>query len=298
MMPGEAQTNVMVGDMDELQKIEAVSKEEFEKRAMAKYEALKELLSEYNGVAVSYSAGVDSTFLLATAFAVLGEKAVAMTAELLSVPKRDIEQSRAFCHQNGITQLMVPFSELAVPGFAGNPPNRCYLCKKALFNRLIVVAAQNGISDVIEGSNADDAKDYRPGAEALKELGIRSPLKECGFTKEEIRYLSREMDLPTADKPSAACLSSRIPYGEEITEEKLFMVDRAEQLLRDLGLVTVRVRMHGTIARIETKPEEFEKLMRPGIRERVTDTLREIGFSYVTLDLLGYRMGSLNEVLD
>ena len=272
--------------------------EEFRQSAFNKLKELKNIISAKERMAVAFSAGVDSTFLLTVAHAVLKDNVLAVTAVLSSVPEKDISTARMFCHQNGITQLEVPFDELSIPGFSENPPERCYICKKALFSRMKEIASENGILCMAEGSNADDAEDYRPGLKALKELEIFSPLTEAGLSKSEIRFLSKEMELPTWDKRSAACLSSRIPYGETITKEKLHMIDRAEQLIKDLGFDVVRVRMHGEIARIETAPEEFEKMLREGIRERITQTLKELGFSYVTMDLTGYRTGSLNEVLN
>ena len=268
---------------------------DIEQSSLEKYERLKELLLTKKELAVAFSAGVDSTFLLAAAHKLMGDKVIAITMHMNSATEKDINAAKLFCQKAGITQIVIPFPELDIEGFAENPPDRCYICKKALFTRMQLVAAQNGISCVAEGSNADDSHEIRPGMRALQELGIFSPLMEIGFTKEEIRFLSKEMELPTWDKKSQACLSSRIPYGERITEEKLRAVERSEQLIRDLGFDTVRVRVHGNIARIETDPEDFEKLLRVGIRERIDETLKRFGFTYVTLDLTGYRTGSLNE---
>ena len=283
--------------MDEMKVMEEQGRAEFEAGALEKLEALKENLRSYENAIVAFSAGVDSTFLLNVAHAVLGEKVIAVTTQAASLPKREANEAMQFCRQKGIIQVQMPFDEFEVEGFAENGPDRCYLCKKAIFTKLLKVASVQGIRTILEGSNADDMHDYRPGEKALQEMGIKSPLREVGLTKKEIRFLSREMDLPTWDKPSAACLASRFAYGEIISPEKIEMVERAEQLLLDLGFRTVRVRVHKSLARIEIDQQDFEKIMVPGIRERISTTLKTLGFSYVTLDLMGYRRGSLNEEL-
>ena len=259
--------------------------------------SLKEYLISLDSVAVAFSGGVDSTFLLKVAHDLLGDHAMAVTARSCSFPKRELEEARAFCTAEGIRQVIVESEELKIEGFSHNPVNRCYLCKQELFTKINAVAAENGIRYVAEGSNMDDLGDYRPGLKAVAELGVKSPLREAKLTKQEIRDYSRQLGLPTWEKQSFACLSSRFPYGEEITEEKLSMVDRAEQLLLDLGFRQLRVRIHGTIARIEVTPAEFEKLLQPAVRAKVVLALKSYGFSYVTMDLQGYRTGSMNEVL-
>ena len=261
-----------------------------------KYEKLKNYLKDLESVAVAFSSGVDSTFLLKTAHDVLGTNAVAVTAQSCSFPKRELNEAIDFCKQENIKHIIVNSEELNIEGFKNNPPNRCYLCKKELFTKILEITKENNIKYVVEGSNLDDNGDYRPGLQAIKELNIKSPLREIGFTKNEIRILSKELGLKTSDKQSFACLSSRFVYGEEITEEKLLMVDKAEQLLLNLNFKQVRVRIHNNIARIEILPEEFEKLLKH--REQIIKYFKEIGFLYVTMDLQGYRTGSMNETLN
>jgi uncharacterized protein len=258
---------------------------------------LKAYLQSLGSVAVAFSSGVDSTFLLKTAHEVLGNKVIAVTARSCSFPARELNEAKAFCEKEGIKHIICESEELKIEGFCQNPKNRCYLCKKELFEKIREIAEQNHIAAIAEGSNMDDNGDYRPGLTAVAELGIKSPLRQVELTKAEIRYLSRQMGLPTWKKQSFACLSSRFVYGETITEEKLSMVDRAEQLLLDLGFHQLRVRIHGMMARIEVMPEEFDRLMQAEIREKIVKSLKEYGFTYVTLDLQGYRMGSMNETL-
>ena len=262
-----------------------------------KKQALEAYLRELGSVAVAFSSGVDSTFLLKVAHDLLGEKAIAVTARSCSFPKREQEEAVAFCASEGIRQIVVDSEELSIEGFRQNPPNRCYLCKHELFTKIREIAAANGVAYVAEGSNLDDNGDYRPGLQAVVELGIKSPLREAQLTKAEIRLLSKELGLPTWEKPSFACLASRFVYGETITEEKLSMVDRAEQRLLDMGFRQVRVRVHDTLARIEVEPSEFPKLLEGDTAAELDRYLRELGFAYVALDLGGYKTGSMNRTL-
>lgn len=268
--------------------------------AHEKLRALQDYLGELGAVAVAFSGGVDSTFLLKVAHDTLGEKALAVTARSESFPEREWREASDFCVSEGIRHLTVTSDELDIPGFSHNPTNRCYLCKKEFFSQIMDGASREGFAYLCEGSNMDDEGDFRPGLKAVAELGVKSPLRHAGLYKAEIRALSHEMGLPTWDKQSFACLSSRFPYGEEITRQKLAMVDKAEQFLIDRGFHQLRVRIHGdvdqgTIARIEVAPQEMEHLFSE--RDAVAEALRGYGFTYVTMDLMGYRTGSMNETL-
>ena len=260
-----------------------------------KKEALKEYLKKLDSVAVAFSGGVDSTFLLAVAHEVLGDRAAAITVESVFFPEREAKEAERFCKSRGISRIVCPVKVLEVEGIPENPKNRCYLCKKHMFTVMKEKAEEQGIFSVAEGSNVDDAGDYRPGLKAVKELGIISPLRKAELSKAEIRELSKEMRLPTWEKPSFACLASRFVYGEELTEEKLAMTDRGEQLLAGYGFRQFRVRVHGKLARIEVLPEEVERLLDPKLRGEIAEKFKEYGFTYVSVDLEGYRLGSMNE---
>ena len=248
-------------------------------------------------IAVAFSGGVDSTFLLWVAKEVLGNNVIAITSRLNSFPNREFTESQNFCKLNNISWIEFTLDELTIDGFKDNPINRCYLCKRKIFSEIKRIAKENDILEVAEGSNVDDTMDYRPGLKAIEELEIKSPLRIAGMMKEDIRVLSRFFGLPTWDKPSFACLSTRFEYGDEITEEKLAMVDKGEQLLLDLGFSQVRVRVHGKMARIEILPEEFSKLIEENNRKKIYESFREYGFTYVSMDLMGYRTGSMNAML-
>ena len=259
-----------------------------------KYEQLKDWLRDAGGLVVGFSGGVDSTLVLRAAKEVLGEKALAVTVSSPIHPQFELEEARGLAQLIGAPHRVVELDPLADEKIRHNPEDRCYHCKRAVFAALQEIARQEGLPVVVDGSNVDDEGDYRPGMKALAELGVRSPLREVGLGKEEIRELSREIGLPTWEKPALACLATRIPYGEELTHTRLRRVEAAEDFLRAEGLRQVRVRDHREVARIETTADEFEVLMAEDMRARVVAELQRLGYVYVTLDLGGYRTGSMN----
>jgi len=262
-----------------------------------KYELLKDIIEKKESAAIAFSGGVDSTFLLRVAKEVLGDRLIAVTATSSTYPERELKEAIKYSEDIGVKHIIISSEELEIEGFASNPKNRCYYCKKELYTKINNIASANGVGYVFDGSNLDDTGDYRPGMQVAKELDVVSPLKEAGLTKNDIRDLSKELGLPTWNKPSFACLSSRFPYGNKITLPKLNMVDKAEQFLLDMGITQVRVRHHGEIARIEVEPSERENFFDIEVMNRIGNELKKIGFTYVTLDVLGYRTGSMNEGL-
>lgn len=262
-----------------------------------KYEKLKKYIEELGSAVIAFSGGVDSTFLLKICYDVLKDKAIAVTATSSTYPEREFREAIKLAKEIGIRHKIIRSEELEIEGFAKNPVNRCYYCKSELFSKLIKVAEEEGMKYVLDGTNADDTGDFRPGRRAAKELGVKSPLLECGFTKDDIRKMSKELGLPTWNKPAYACLSSRFPYGEEITSDKLSMVEKAEDYLLKLGFVGFRVRHHGDIARIELRQDQINMMMDENMRKDVIKKFKGVGFKYVSLDLEGYRTGSMNEAV-
>ena len=257
-----------------------------------KRQSLENNLKSLGSVAVAFSSGVDSTFLLNTAHDLLGESVIAITARAVCFPERETTEAQEFCKTEGIKQIIFDFNPLEIEQFSDNVKNRCYFCKRALFSEIKRIAEENGFCNIAEGTNFDDLSDFRPGMKAIKELGIISPLLDAELTKDEIRFLSKEAGLSTFDKPSYACLASRIAFGEEITEEKLLMIEKAEAKLFSLGFAQSRVRMHGSIARIEINKDDFLKLLM--LSDEINDYLKSLGFTFVSLDLGGYKTGNMN----
>ena len=264
---------------------------------LSKFENLKNILKEMETVLVGFSGGVDSSFLLRTAQEVLGDRVLAVIAQSDTYPEKEQAEAVKLAEGWNVRLKVIQTDELNNPNFVQNPPTRCYFCKNELFSKLKEIASSEGILYVCDGSNYEDLDDFRPGTKAAEELGVRSPLKEAGLIKDEIREISRWMGLPTWNKPSLACLSSRFPYNTAIDRDSLKQISLAEDFLRNLGFTQVRVRHHGQIARIELEPDEIVNLMDPDLRHDVVKNFKAFGYAYVTIDLAGYRTGSMNEPL-
>ena len=272
--------------------IEGISKEQKEK-----LDRLETYLRELGSLAVGFSGGVDSSFLLYVAHKVLGDHAIAVSGADASVPERELASAKAFCREYGIRHIIFRMNTMKEDGYRNNSPDRCYFCKRGIYTEIRRIADEEGIAFMAEGSNLDDIGDYRPGLRAAAELSVKCPLREAGLTKKDIRMISKALGLPTWNKPAYACLASRFVYGEEITEEKLRMIDQAEQYLISLGFVEERVRIHGKLARIEVPAKDISRLAEEEIRDAVYKRFKEIGFLFVTLDMHGYLMGSMNATI-
>lgn len=266
-----------------------------------KFERLKELIKSFESCIVAYSGGVDSVFLAVVAREVLGKKMLAIIDDTPSLPRRELQEALDIAKKFGFPVRVIKTNEFANVNYVSNSINRCYFCKHELFDELAKIAQEEGYNVILYGENASDIGDFRPGTKAAEEYNARAPLKEVGLTKEEIRELSRRLGLPTSEKPQMACLSSRVPYGEEVSPQKLKMIEEAEYVLRDMGFVNVRVRHHelkqGCLARIELSQDEIPKVFADGINRKIHDEFKKIGYNYVSVDVLGYRRGSVNEAI-
>ncbi len=262
---------------------------------MDRLQKLKDIISSYSSAVIAFSGGVDSTFLAKVTKEVLGDKVLLVTATSSTYPEYELQESKELAKLLGIKQQIIVSEEIDIPNFSDNPPDRCYYCKHELFSLIVAIAKENNFKAVFDGSNADDLCDYRPGLRAIKELSIVSPLCEAGLTKEDIRKYSEQLELPTASKPSYACLASRFPYGEKITNEKLDRAGKSEKGIRDLGFTQFRVRNHENLARLEFVPQEMDKAWQT--REKLQEICKEAGYVYVAIDTQGYRTGAMNEVL-
>lgn len=274
-----------------------IGKESLSTELQEKLTRLEAYIRGLGSLAVGFSGGVDSSLLLVVAANVLGDKAMAITGVDASIPERELKEAKEFCKEREIRHIICKVNPMKEESYRHNSPDRCYFCKHGIFTEIKKIAAENGIEYVAEGSNMDDLGDYRPGLKAVEELSVKSPLREAGLTKQDIREISKALGLPTWSKPAYACLASRFVYGEEITEEKLRMLDQAEQFLIEQGFLEERVRIHGNIARIEVPAKDIERLASEEIRVAVYEKFKALGFMFVTIDMKGYKMGSMNATL-